>query len=160
MIAPSITIGIDPGKNGGVAVIGSQGELILMEPMPDTPSDLLLLLSDIKTMGIMYHAYLEKVGGIPGNGATAMFSFGRGYGHIEMALLALEIPTTAVTPQMWQKQCHVGASSITKSSAAEKREHKKRLKEKAQQLYPNRAKQITMKTCDAVLIAYYGHKQR
>lgn len=51
---------------------------------------------------------LEKVGGIPGNGANAMFNFGRGYGHLEMALLACRIPTETVTPQKWQKEFQLG----------------------------------------------------
>lgn len=149
-------IGIDPGKNGGIAII--DGDDVRLMAMPQTPYDLYNLL-ETESARRVCTCYLEKVGGMPGNGASAMFTFGRGYGHIEMALLALEICTVTVTPQAWQKYYSVGTSSITKSSAAEKREHKNKLKAKAQQLFPGIAKNITLKNCDALLIAAYGNKR-
>ena len=151
-------IGIDPGKNGGIAVVYPAGSTIMN--MPDTPAELLSALMTEASDWDDCVCYLEKVGGMPGNGASAMFTFGREYGHIEMALIAAGIPTITVTPQTWQKYFNVGTISITKSSAAEKREHKHKLKVKAQQLFPEHAKHgnITLKTCDALLIATYGYK--
>ena len=150
-------IGIDPGKNGGIAILRGDGVVTDVCAMPDTAHDLLQLLREYASYGDCV-CYLEKVGGMPGNGASAMFSFGRGFGHIEMCLLALCIPTTEVIPQKWQRYFGVGGSSITKSSAVEKREHKNKLKFKCQQLFPDLGKRITLRTCDALLIAYYGLK--
>lgn len=157
-------IAIDPGKNGAIAVLDGEGGVVDVMKMPDTAQELLEVLKECRHHedNEYWHqsvCYLEKVGGMPGQGGSAMFSFGRGYGHVEMALLALEIPTNEVSPQKWQKHFGAGGSSITKSSAAEKREHKNKLKAKAQQLFPMLGKKVTLATCDALLIAEYGRKQ-
>lgn len=152
-------IGIDPGKKGGIAVISGAGLVVDVVSMPETPQDLLGFLRDVTANDGTYRCYLEKVGGMPGNAGSAMFNFGKGYGWIEMALLALEIPTVSVTPQKWQKEFGVGSSSITKSSAAEKSEHKRRLKAVAQGLFPSLGRRVTLETCDSLLIAYYGLRQ-
>ena len=153
-----IIIGIDPGKNGGIAVLDEDANVIDIMKMPETPQDLLDALSNYLPIEQQQTSicYLEKVGGMPGQSGSAMFSFGRSYGHIEMALLASKIPTYEILPQRWQKHFSLSGSSITKSSSAEKREHKNRLKAKAQQLFPQLGKKITLSTCDALLIAEYG----
>lgn len=158
-------IGIDPGKNGGIAMLDQDGLPIEVVKMPETPQDLLDCLSNMMMVGgslsenATFVCYIEKVGGIPGQGASSAFSFGKGCGHLEMALLALKLSTNEVTPQKWQKGYQVGSSSITKSSAAEKKEHKNKLKAKSQSLFPQLGNKITNATCDALLIAEYGRKQ-
>ena len=85
--------------------------------------------------------YLEKVGGIPGQGgASSMFNFGKGFGWIEMALIANKIPTTEVTPQKWQKELQLGSKG--KKSTLE---WKTKLKQRAQQLWPTVEKQFNLK---------------
>lgn len=146
-----LIIGIDPGAAGGIGVYSiTQGRLIMAIKMPETPTDLLAFL---KLHSLNSKCYLEKVGGIPGNGANAMFNFGRGYGHLEMALLACRIPTETVTPQKWQKEFQLGGRGKTMS----KTEWKNKLKAKAQQLFPTF--NVTLGTCDAMLIALYGSRQ-
>lgn len=146
-----LIIGIDPGAAGGIGVYSiTQGRLITAIKMPETPTDLLAFL---KLHSLNSKCYLEKVGGIPGNGANAMFNFGRGYGHLEMALLACRIPTETVTPQKWQKEFQLGGRGKTMS----KTEWKNKLKVKAQQLFPTF--NVTLATCDAMLIALYGSRQ-
>ena len=146
-----LIIGIDPGAAGGIGVYSiTQGRLIMAIKMPETPTDLLAFL---KLHSLNSKCYLEKVGGIPGNGANAMFNFGRGYGHLEMALLACRIPTETVTPQKWQKEFQLGGRGKTMS----KTEWKNKLKAKAQQLFPTF--NVTLATCDAMLIALYGSRQ-
>lgn len=159
MVLKKIIIGIDPGKNGGIAFLDEQGNVLNVSPMPETVGDLHNLLCEVN--GYEHDnivCYLEKVGGMPGQGGSAMFSFGRNYGHIEMALIALQIPTVSVTPQKWQQYFSVGGVSITKSSSVEKRQHKNKLKEKAQQMFAKEIKKITLKTCDSLLIAEYGRR--
>ena len=146
-----LIIGIDPGAADGIGVYSiTQGRLIMAIKMPETPTDLLAFL---KLHSLNSKCYLEKVGGIPGNGANAMFNFGRGYGHLEMALLACRIPTETVTPQKWQKEFQLGGRGKTMS----KTEWKNKLKAKAQQLFPTF--NVTLATCDAMLIALYGSRQ-
>lgn len=144
-------IGIDPGKHGGIAVLDETGAIVDVVKMPETPQDLLEFLSQYKENSV---CTLERVGGMPGNGGSAMFNFGKGYGHLQMALIALEIPTEDVTPNKWEKTYQLGSSG-----KFGKTEWKNKLKAKAQQLFPSLGKKITLATCDALLIAEYGRRQ-
>lgn len=150
-IGRKVYIGVDPGKNGGIAVLDSNGNVVEVSKMPETPQDLLAFLSRHREGS---RCTLERVGGMPGNGGSAMFNFGKGYGHLQMALLALGIPTEDVTPNKWEKSYQLGTSGkYTKT------EWKNRLKAKAQQLFPSLGKRITLATCDALLIAEYGRRR-
>lgn len=143
-------IGIDPGAHGGIAVLSVDGSVVEVATMPTTPMDLLDFLSRYKDDSF---CVLERVGGLPGQGGSAMFNFGKGYGHLQMALLALGIPTNDVTPNKWEKSFQLGSSG-----KYGKTEWKNRLKAKAQQLFPSLGRKITLATCDALLIAEYGRR--
>lgn len=145
-----VYIGIDPGKNGGIAVLGADGAVVDLTKMPETPQGLLEFLGKWKDGSF---CVLERVGGMPGNGGSAMFNFGKGYGHLQMALLSLGIPTEDVTPNRWEKAYQLGSSG-----KYGKTEWKNRLKGKAQQLFPGLGRQVTLATCDALLIAEYGRR--
>lgn len=142
------TIGIDPGKNGGIAILDEKGNVLELIKMPATPEDLFLFLNQYTMQTV---CILEKVGGMPGNGGSAMFNFGKGYGNIEMALIACGIKTITVTPQKWQKHYQLGSSSSCSHT-----EWKNKLKAKAQQLFPSLGNKVTLVTCDALLLAEYG----
>lgn len=146
----TFVIGIDPGKGGGIAVLEGSS-VVDVSPMPDTIYDLLETLREYSRYeGVV--CYLEDVGhGMPGQSSKATATFARHCGHLEMALLALGIPTTTVTPNKWMKSYQLG-----KSSAFTKTQWKNRLKAKAQQLFPTLGKKITLATADALLIANYG----
>jgi hypothetical protein len=149
-------IGIDPGVNGGIAWITDGKPCV--EKMPDTLQDLWDLLCDIKqgqglSPGLRLSvavegckAYIEQVHSSPQMGVKSAFTFGQGYGRLEMALTAAGIPFERVRPQVWQKalQC------LTKGD-------KNVSKRRAQELYPQI--KITHATADALLIATYGTRQ-
>jgi len=143
-------IGVDPGANGGIAWI-TDGKACV-EKMPDTLQDLWELIRDITNHprssldGRKYKAYIEQVSSSPQMGVVSAFSFGRGYGNLEMALTAAGIPFERVRPQVWQK----ALGCMTKGN-------KNVSKRKAQELFPDR--KITHATADALLIAHYGTKQ-
>lgn len=141
-------IAIDPGKNGGIAIYSSErNQLVEVVKMPPTPQELLSFLRLYQFNSV---CYLEKVGGLPGMGGSAMFNFGKGFGHIEMALLCAKIPTNEVLPQKWQKFLSLGTKGSKSTS-----EWKNKLKTRAEQLFPNAGK-ITLATSDALLILKYG----
>jgi hypothetical protein len=146
-----ITIGIDPGANGAIAWIDERGKSCV-EKMPDTLQDLWELICDITNFprstidGRKYKAYIEQVSSSPQMGVVSAFSFGRGYGNLEMALTAAGIPFERVRPQVWQK----AMGCMTKGD-------KNVSKQKAQELFPD--KKITHATADALLIALYGSRQ-
>jgi Holliday junction resolvasome RuvABC endonuclease subunit len=144
-------IGIDPGSNGGIAWITSDGKSCV-EKMPDTLQDLWELIDSIASVCkyenrcACVKAYIEAVSSSPQMGVVSSFSFGRGYGNLEMALTAAGIPFERVRPQVWQK----ALGCMTKGD-------KNVSKSKAQELFPDR--KVTHATADALLIAYYGTKQ-
>ena len=141
-------IAIDPGKNGGIVIYDNKiKQVIEVAKMPATPQEVFNLLRIYSFNSV---CYLEKVQGLPGMAASAMFNFGKGFGHLEMALLACKIPTFEMTPQKWQKALSLGVKG-NKSST----KWKNKLKAKAEQLFPNVGK-ITLAVSDALLICYYG----
>lgn len=140
-------IGIDPGKAGGISVYSCDDKKIIeVIKMPETPRELLAFLKIYKNNSV---CYLERVQGIPGNGAASMFNFGRGFGHLEMALLALSIPFSVITPQKWQKTLQLGHKGSKTTS-----QWKNKLKQRAQELYPG--VKITLDVSDSLLIVEYG----
>lgn len=140
-------IGVDPGKNGAIAWIDSRGRPCV-ERMPDTLVDLWGIFHDLAPIpftGEPVKAYLEAVSSSPGMGVVSSFTFGRGYGNLEMALTAAGIPFERVRPQVWQKAlgCMTkGDKNITKRLASE--------------LFP--AIKCTHTVSDALLIAEYGRR--
>ena len=146
-----IYIGIDPGLSGGIAILNQDGSVKEVVAMPDTPRDILDFLSLYKEES---RCVLEDVGhGMPGQSSKATATFARHNGHLEMALLALGIPTEKVTPQKWIK-----VYQLKKKKEQDKNEWKNVLKAKAQSLFPQLGKKVTLKTCDALLIAEYARR--
>lgn len=146
-------IGLDPGKSGGIAVVGNG--LAECWPMGATEGDVWDLLYDIRNnYGGASMALLEKVHAMPGQGVTSMFNFGMNYGMLRAFLVAAGIPFETVTPQAWQKHFGLIRKDKTESNTDKKNRHKA----KAQELFPGLT--ITHKTADALLIAQFGLKVR
>lgn len=140
-----IIIGIDPGKGGGIAWI-MDGKPCAVK-MPETTQDLWGLITDIAgEFGTQYKAYIEQVHSSSQMGVKSAFTFGQGFGHIEMTMTAAGIPFERVSPQRWQKA--MGCMS---------RGDKNITKRRAQELFPQL--KITHATADALLIAEYGRRQ-
>ena len=148
MKAKSKIIAIDPGTNGGIAVYSNESSNVIeVIKMPSTPQDVLSFLLKHKEDSI---CYLEKVGGMPGQGGSAMSV---SYTHLTlptMALLACDIPTVTVTPQIWQKALQLGTKGDDSTTI-----WKNKLRAKAQQLFPY-IKSITLAISDALLICEYA----
>lgn len=141
-------IAIDPGKGGGIVIYSiSKNKIIEVIKMPETAYEVLNLITIYQNNSI---CYLEKVGGLPGMGGSSMFNFGKGFGRLEMVLLCRRIPTVEVTPQKWQKALQLGNKGNKTNT-----EWKNKLKERAQQLFPEVAK-ITLAISDALLILQYA----
>lgn len=137
-----IYIGIDPGKKGGIAILDRLGEVIGVWDMPDTEQDILEVFQEFAGKA---RAALEKVSAMPGQGVTSMFTFGRGYGALRMALTASRVPFRDVGPKAWQKE--LGLTGPYPSPKDRKNAHKAT----AQALFPG--EKVTLLTADALLIA-------
>lgn len=148
-----IIIGIDPGASGGIAV--QLDGIADTHKMPQTERDVFDLLMSYRTDNTF--AYLEKVGGfVRGNKApgSAMFNFGKTYGALLMALTAATISFEEVMPNKWQKMLGIPKRKKEMSRT----EWKNTLKRRAQQLFPQA--NVTLSTCDALLICEYGRRLR
>lgn len=93
-----IFVGVDPGKNGGYAVIDDSGAMAY--PWGD-----IFFISDMNALkGQKVIAAVERVGARPGQGVTSMFNFGKSVGYIEGVLSALGIPFQTVAPVAWKRE--------------------------------------------------------
>ena len=144
-------IGIDPGKNGGIAwlddsVARSQHAEVHAIKLKDlTERDVWQQVAELQTHDAF--AFIECVRSSPQMGVTSAFTFGRGYGALRMALIAAGIPFEEVTPGVWQRTLRClseGNKNITK--------------QKAQELFPTL--KITHAIADALLIAEYCRRVR
>jgi hypothetical protein len=136
-------IGIDPGLSGGIAFIPTSGEP-WAHKMPETDRDLIDLLRD-STRDMEARATLEFVSSSPQMGVKSAFTFGEGYGRLQMALTALGVPYERVRPQAWQK----AMGCLTKGD-------KNVSKRRAQELFP--ALKVTHAIADALLIAEFARR--
>ena len=154
-----IILGIDPGRFGALSVM--EGEACRCFDMPIheikragkirreiDPHGLANLV--VQWVGSNDHAFVERVGVRPGEGAVPSFSFGRGFGIIIGILAALAVPYTMVESRMWKKALGVPAD-------------KDAARARASQLIPRAADQWPLKKHDgraeSALIALYGARQ-
>lgn len=138
------TIGIDPGKLGGMAYINeAQNEIETIAFEKATERD---ILDAVIRWTYMYQPYaiIEKVASSPQMGVCSAFTFGKSYGFLR-GLLTGRTPFEEVSPQKWQK----AMGCLTKGD-------KNVSKAKAQQLFPQL--KITHATADALLLAEYARR--
>lgn len=100
-----ISIGIDVGAKGGVSVIWDNGNA---ETIPYDDKELIGMAQNISAYATAENVPIcccvEKVGAMPGQGVTSMFSFGKSLGFIEGVLQAYSIPYQLIPPQTWKKE--------------------------------------------------------
>jgi hypothetical protein len=175
---PPVYIGIDPGRTGGIAVLTMQPngksllsvELYALENR--TVHDVWELFEPYRPPDVRHptdnerpiFACIEQVGGYMagsgGNIGSAMFTFGKSAGRLEMALVAAGISYDYVTPAKWQRPMGVTPRDTKRG---EKREaYKRRLRARAQQLFPSGSYTgtITLATADALLLAEFCRRKR
>lgn len=98
-----IYIGVDPGKKGGYAVIGLPSG-VFVKPWDDNFfADAMALMADKHGKSNLIAA-VEKVGAMPGQGVTSMFSFGQSFGFILGVLTAFGIGYQLVPPTLWKRE--------------------------------------------------------
>ncbi len=143
-------IAIDPGASGGLAWTDPDGSSHA-EPMPEGMTAQADRLRELAATLPGLVAVLEMVGGyMPGNAGPATATFARHCGHLEAILYVLGIPTTAVTPGVWQRA--LGAFP------KEKPERKRAIKELMARRFP--AISVTLKTADALGILSWTTDKR
>lgn len=111
-----IIFGVDPGFEGGIARLCSDGTMAVID-MPTVPGQkgkTELNLHDLfdtfaVRVGEDAIIWLEKVGARPGQGVSSMFRFGQQVGALEMAAAGHGHQLRYVTPSVWKS--YFGLSS-------------------------------------------------
>jgi crossover junction endodeoxyribonuclease RuvC len=107
----TLTIGIDPGLHGGIAILDQAGDLIVVADLPII-SDLSLKWIDGGSLqstildalqGRPARAIVERVSAMPKQGVASSFLFGVGFGSILSVLQAMHISIELVTPAVWKR---------------------------------------------------------
>ena len=142
-----IYIGVDPGKNGGIAIIDSDGVIAF----PFSEERLLIELDGI-AQEYECICYLEHVHAMPKQGVSSTFNFGMNFGFIQGVLKAYNIPYELVTPQKWKKEFSCTSDKNTSIEVCKR-------------LFPNvnlkateRCKKDHDGIAEALLIAEYGRR--
>lgn len=147
-----LTIAIDPGAKGALAMRCSDGRVVC-QGLGETPKDIYDQLAFLAVRNAEVRVIVEKVGQhMAGNNATASCKFARHCGHIEMALIALGLPFDEVSPQKWMRGLGV-------PSKLDKGARKNLIKDKMQRLHPNI--KVTLQNADALaILAWHESTQK
>lgn len=94
-------------------------------------------------------ALIEKIGAMPKQGVSSMFTFGMSTGAVMGAISALEVPLERVEPREWKKGSRLSGLKDTEAKAA--------ARHYAKELWPEHAEIFDMATkhgmADAALMA-------
>lgn len=144
-----IYIGIDPGKNGGIALLDDTNEVRVYPYSEET------LIKKLKYDSKFFDVkcVLEKVNAMPNQGVVSMFNFGQNYGFIQGVLKAYNIPFELVPPQKWKKEFSVTSDKNTSIEVA------KRLFPQVNLKATERCKKDHDGMAEALLIAEYCRRK-
>lgn len=146
-------LGVDPGNSGALVVLKETGEFVDSMMIPLVSSGKSNRVNGAAVAAFLsrfniVHAYIEKVGVMPKNGAVSMFTFGHAAGLVEGVVTGQMIPVTLLTPQFWKK----AANLVNKPKDA--------ARSRCVQLYPHArildTKAKGQAVGDAILIARAG----
>jgi len=109
-----ITIGIDPGLTGAIGVL-CDGAYVAVEDMPTVVKGVGSVKREVDAAGLIsilkrnlspsdYNSLvLEKVGAMPGQGVSSVFSLGDSYGTARTACASTGSELHQVSPVTWKK---------------------------------------------------------
>jgi hypothetical protein len=156
LVAPAV-LGVDPGVNGGLALLDTDGWPAIVKAFKPGMTEVEVMLeiraatTVLKRMG-GNKCFFEKVGHMTGDGGKGSHTFGSVKGFLRGCILSHDIALCDVYPALWQAklECLTGGNkAVTRSKAAA-------VFARFHTMYP---KVITNNTADAMLIAQYGRLQ-
>lgn len=149
-----IYIGIDPGQNGGIAIIDSS-EILLYKYSDERLIDLMQWYGDLNIS-----VWLENVQGFPGRNPRTAIAQGKSWGVIVGILKTFDVLPIIVQPSKWKKEFNLLNSKLTY------KEKKLLDVNKAKELFPDinlvppKCKVEHDGMADALLIAEYGRRKK
>ena len=150
-----VYIGIDPGKSGAMAIIHqtvNAPPTIELYPFDEEKYRERLAYYGGKCRSVK-GCVLERVGAMPGQGVTSMFSFGTNYGFIRGLLAAFDVPHELVLPRAWKREFGVTADKNTAVEVAQ------RLFPSTSFLRTDRCKKPDDGFAEALLMAEYARRK-
>ena len=129
-----VFIGIDPGKDGALAVLGYRDAPVLV-PFGEAEYanqlrrlvPLAYTASTVETAQAVWRfdpadpfCVVEHVNAMPGQGVTSCFSFGQNFGFILGLLTAFRVPYELVRPQKWKKEFSCTSDKNTSVEVAQR----------------------------------------
>lgn len=121
----TITVGIDPGLTGAIAVLSSGDYLEIMD-MPVISKGTGSVKNEVDPAGIaeflkswkenQVRVGIERVNAMPKQGSSSTFSLGDSFGSARAAVSVSGFPITYVSPATWKK--HFKLSSDKEASRA------------------------------------------
>jgi len=100
-------LGIDPGRNGGYALLGEDGILIdySIFPYKLEEFDSKTFIDYLNKIKLEYNVSVifEYVFGMPNQSSVATFNFGNNRGEVISLIKAVELPYREVQPTEWKK---------------------------------------------------------
>jgi len=148
-----IYTGVDPGKQGAIASITRDGEVLAITKFSDADTEgriALLVCDHFAALPEGVHsAVIERVGAMPRQGLSSTFTFGRVYGEAWAGLilsLGGAVRLQAVTPAAWQRDLVLPKRSFTDN-------HKRTLRELAENRF---GRKFTLAQADAIWLAEWA----
>ena len=164
-----ISLGIDVGKSGALAVVDDEGKVIRLAPVPmvgkeyDVPGLLVLiretLLRDVEWKEV--HVFYEALHAMPAKmgGGKTNFSRGYGLGMLETMIAALRLTSTPVRAQKWQKTMFEGQLvGKGETKAAAERTARRLWPDQLWKVEESKSKKPHDGMIDAALIAEWGRR--
>ena len=168
----NVFIGIDPGKDGGIAVLNNLGEPLMVSASPKigTEFDSHAMSHLVEQFYLnegykLIHVCLEDIHATHMGGNTSSFTMGEGKGLWRGILSALSAPFSLIQPKEWQKRIWINTlkqyqpSSSGKTQVVDTKKTSllvcKHLFPKQNLLTSPRCKKEHDGIVDALLIAYY-----
>lgn len=152
-------LGVDPGINGGVAVIDVGSIRPSLVDAIDIPTigenakrrvDGPQLQKWIESLGPIAAAYIERAQAMPDQGSSSGFLYGRAVGYIESTVILCRIPVTFIEASVWKRRAGLPGGKSNKEAA----------RQFALQQFPEAVDHLTRKKdhgrAEAILIARHG----
>lgn len=156
-------LGIDPGKQGGFALISDDEVSVFAMPLDKEGDYSRRTLADWfhQYYHKINHCYIEMAAMRRGNSAKSGFVVGRGFGMLEGILNSFHVPYTIVYSQTWSKRYPHGVTEVDKDKRYKMIKQARAIIAKI--LYPemdlrksSRSTNLHDGIVDALLIADYG----
>ena len=152
-----VVIGIDPGKQGGIAIYTKEDGMVRTIRMPEHTEELAEVLN-YYTENYKPVAFLEKLNLHRSDTETPGKVFGiqkllQNYAQLRTVLELNGIPFAMVHPLSWENKLGLRVRGLRE----EKAQRKRRYRDIAARLYPGN--KVTLWNADALLIMHFGRVQ-